>query len=121
VLSHFETWTGSGTATARIDANRAGFTELTLNGNTVGAANYTVTAGSTIITLHENYLKTLANGTYTFRAGFTDGFAEINLTVNVTVNASTTTPKSPKTGDPGLLIRQRTVPCLNLQVLFHMI
>jgi len=80
---HFGTWTGSGTRTAIVNADPANFIQLTLGGFPVGSANYTVTAGSTAITLHESYLKTLANGNYTYRAEFTHGYVYLNLTVDV--------------------------------------
>ena len=83
VIKHFNKWTGSETMTARIDAVSENFIQLTLDGDTVDTDNYTVTAGSTIITLHESYLKILANGDYTFRAEFTNGYANLNLTVDV--------------------------------------
>ena len=82
VLSHFGTWTGSGTSTARVDEDHSKFVRLLLNGNVVASSNYTVTAGSTIITLNESYLRNFANGTYNFRAEFTDGFANLRLIVS---------------------------------------
>ena len=82
VISHFGTWTGSGTSTARVDELDSRFVRLMLNGNVVASANYTVTSGSTVITLHEDYLRNFANGTYTFRAEFTDGFANLTLIVS---------------------------------------
>ena len=51
--------------------------------------NHTVAEGSTVITLKEAYLKTLANGTYTVTAEFTDGSAETTLKVAVTAATST--------------------------------
>lgn len=52
--------------------------------------SYTVTEGSTIITLKETYLKTLANGTYAVTAAFTDGTAVTTLTVSVSEARSVT-------------------------------
>jgi len=82
ILSHFGTWTGSGTSTSRMDADHNKFVRLLLNGNVVGSDNYTVTAGSTVITLNESYLRNFANGAYTFRAEFEQGFANLNLIVS---------------------------------------
>jgi len=82
VLSHFGTWTGNGTSTARVDAEVARFVRLLLNNNVVNATHYTVTAGSTVITFNEAYLRTLDDGTYTYRAEFTNGHADLTLIVS---------------------------------------
>jgi len=81
VIKHFGLWSGSDTAVAQVGADAAKFTQLMLDGNVVNPNNYTVTEGSTIIALTESYLKTFDNGDYVFRAEFTDGYADINLTV----------------------------------------
>jgi len=61
----------------------ARFVRLMLNGVEVPKTNYTVTAGSTIITLNEEYLKTLADGTYNFRAEFSNNdYAILRLVVS---------------------------------------
>ncbi len=44
-----------------------------VNGTELDASNYTKTSGSTIITLKNDYLKTLAIGTYTLELGYVDG------------------------------------------------
>jgi hypothetical protein len=81
VVAHFGRWTGSGQATATIDADHTKFSHLSLRGATIDASAYTVTAGSTVITLKEAYLKTLPNGEHTFVAHFSDGNSEgITLT-----------------------------------------
>jgi len=82
VLSHFGTWSGSGTATARIDGDHTKFVRLLLHGNVVATTNYTTAAGSTIVTLNESYLRSFANGTYNFRAEFTEGFSNLTLIVS---------------------------------------
>lgn len=71
--TEFGTFTGSGSLTGKIDAPYAKFARLIINGKEVNSANYTVTEGSTVITLKEAYLKTLSNGKYTVTAEFTDG------------------------------------------------
>jgi len=48
----------------------------------VNPANYTVTAGSTVITLHEAYIRTFNPGTYIFRAEWTNGHAYLTLIVS---------------------------------------
>ncbi|MCL1846371.1 MAG: right-handed parallel beta-helix repeat-containing protein [Coriobacteriia bacterium] len=102
-LTNFGTWTGSGTVSGKVDADASKFGRLTLNGNVVNPANYTVTSGSTIITLKESYLKALANGSYIYIAEFSDGYSEyIRLTVSVLGNTNTNTGGSgtgAQTGD----------------------
>jgi len=82
VLQHFGTWTGSGTREGRVNADHSRFVRLTRGGTEISSAHYTVTAGSTIITLNESYIATLPDGTYVFRAEFTDGHADLNLIVS---------------------------------------
>ncbi len=103
VLQHFGSFTGSGSRTATIDAPHSQFLSLSLNGTPLDKAHYSTQSGSTLITLNEAYLKTLPNGQYTLHAAFTDGSAELPLTVAVpassTPPAQSTTPQSPQTGD----------------------
>ncbi|MCL2785393.1 MAG: InlB B-repeat-containing protein, partial [Propionibacteriaceae bacterium] len=87
VITHFGVWTGSGTASGEVDAEFDDFVQLELGDDIIDPANYTVTAGSTVITLTEAYLKTLANGQYTFTAQFTQGFADMQLGVDVKPDA----------------------------------
>ena len=82
VLEDFGLWDGNGDATARVDADFAKFSRLTLNGTEVPPSGYTVVTGSGAITLKESYLKTLDHGVYIFRAEFHDGStALLKLTV----------------------------------------
>ena len=89
VLEHFGTFTGSGTRSAKVDADHTGFTRLHHHGldgvtTQVDPADHEITAGSTVITLSEAYLKTLPNGNHTFTAEYSDGAATpIRLTVAV--------------------------------------
>jgi len=90
--ANFGTYTGQSEGlTGIIDANISAFTGLEVNGQTLHGSNYTTNAGSTIITLHSNYLDTLANGTYTVRALFTHGYAEGSFIVNKQGNAVSVT------------------------------
>ena len=57
--------------------------------------DYTVTKGSTIITLTESYLKTLSAGDHVILINFTDGSTTVNLTVNAPANAASV----PATGE----------------------
>jgi hypothetical protein len=104
VIEHFGTWSGTGDSRLGIiDGPYGNFLQLKLNGVIVSPANYSVVSGSTIITLHEAYLKTLANGSYTFTAEFSNGHADLNLFVDVASNPNNPS-KIPATGDrTGLL------------------
>lgn len=68
VLSHFGTWTGIGTRTARVDAEHTKFVKLMYGDTEIDASNYTITKGSTVITLNESHLKNYAKGTHWFVA-----------------------------------------------------
>ncbi|WP_274519420.1 beta strand repeat-containing protein [Lactococcus reticulitermitis] len=76
VLSHFGNWSGTGTVAARVDADETKFFRLMYDGKEIDAANYTITHGSTIITLKETHLKNYAAGTHWFVAEFSDGRSE---------------------------------------------
>ena len=100
IITPFGTWNGSGGATVAIDGDFTKFVRLIYNGQAVDSANYTVTSGSTIITLKESYLKTLTNGTYVFTAEFNDGLSEmISLSINKTTNEDQNTAGLPITGE----------------------
>ncbi|MCL1978657.1 MAG: InlB B-repeat-containing protein, partial [Methanomassiliicoccaceae archaeon] len=100
VIDHFGEWTGSGTATAKVDAPYSKFIRLLYNGSAVSAGNYSEIDGYTVLTLNEDYLETFADGTYTFRAEFQDGYADIVLTVNAEGDDITV----PQTGDDNNMI-----------------
>ena|GEM_PF-3913249 len=95
------TWTGEGEASFRLDADPKTFVKLyegdKKSGKEVNESNYTITAGSTIITLKEDYVKTLENGTYLYTAEFEDGDAVLKLIVDTESDGK----KSliPKSGD----------------------
>jgi LPXTG-motif cell wall-anchored protein len=103
------TWTGTGVAVARIDAPYSDFVRLMLNGVEVSTSNYTVSEGSTVITFNEAYLKTLADGDYLFTAVFTNGEANVPLTVSTHPSGGTGSndggnqSAAPATGDTGSL------------------
>jgi len=85
VITDFGTWTGSGTSAAKLDAEPSEFVRLKLGDNIVSETHYTVTTGSTVITLAEAYIKTLADGTYKYRAEFTNNrYADLTLIVSST-------------------------------------
>jgi len=81
------------------------FKEVKVDGVVIAGANYTVTEGSTIITLKSDYLKGLKTGNHTFELVWTDGSVATTFTVKeaVTEEATSTTDTQkdevPKTGD----------------------
>ena len=102
VISHPNAWSvdSSGNATAKIDAPFEKFVRLLNNGVVINPSNYTVTDGSTIITFKAIYLETLSAGTHNIRAEFTDGYADLTLSIEETADIPDgDTPDVPKTGD----------------------
>jgi hypothetical protein len=97
VLDHFGTWTGSGTTTARVDADLDDFTRLWYGNFLVRDTHFSTAAGSTAITLTEAFHTPLADGTYSFLAEFSDGHAyPVNLIINRAFG------DVPQTGVPGI-------------------
>lgn len=79
VYSNFPRYSGFGTISATIDADRDTFTGLLRDDKLVDPADYTVTSGSTIITLSESHLAALKPGTHEYRALFGDDYADLIL------------------------------------------
>ena len=73
VMRHCGVWYGKGAAHASVDADHHKFVRLLKGGVVVKSANYTIGAGSTVITFTEAYLKTLPAGVHWFVAEYTDG------------------------------------------------
>jgi len=120
VLEQTGTWTGSGNAVARIDANPADFIRLLHNNAIVDPSNYTVTAGSTIITKHEDFIKTLPVGTHIFRAEFTTGFAEYTLVINATNENNTPDDNNNQSGLPKTGVDSNIMLLISLLILSAM-
>lgn len=90
VITNFGTWKGTGDVSAKIDADHTKFLRLLYKGKEVDSSGYTITSGSTVITIKESYLKTLGAGAHIFIAEFADGVSdEIKLTVNKTNSSET--------------------------------
>ena len=74
-----------------------------MDGSLIGEENYTAEEGSTIITLKEDYLKTLSMGSHTFEIVWTDGTAETTFTITENDNnkkdGNTAAITAPKTAD----------------------
>lgn len=77
------TWTQNtdGSLAIRGDGEMAKFQSVKVDGAVIDPKNYTVTEGSTIITLKAEYLKTLSVGSHTFEIVWTDGSAGTSLTI----------------------------------------
>jgi len=104
VVSDFGAWKdqGLGLAAAEVAAPSDGFIRLALDGEAVSDADYTVTGdGSqgTVITLSEDYLKTLVDDRYAFQAFFTDGYADLTLVISGQSPASGARNGVPTAGD----------------------
>ncbi|MCL2486040.1 MAG: hypothetical protein FWE86_00380 [Oscillospiraceae bacterium] len=110
IINNFGTFalTGKGTKAAKLDRDNTKFTKGTgtLYNDTlkkeVPAADYTVSKGSTVLTLSEKYLKSLKAGSYTFTATFDDGLKVPGITLTVTNSSSS--GRDVNTGDLSMLV-----------------
>ena len=86
------------TLTFRIDGDLSKFVGVKVDDEWVDKENYTVTSGSTIVTLKNEYLKTLSIGEHKITFVYTDGKASTNFEIKksgeIYENSS-----NPKTGD----------------------
>lgn len=82
--------------TVRVDADFAKFNAVKVNDTVVDAKYYTAVSGSTIITLKQEYLDTLTEGTYKITIVFTDGECSTNFEIKKAVE---TTPDSEEDKD----------------------
>ena len=76
-------WTQNtdGSVVIRGSGDISKFQNVKVDGNVVDAQYYTVTEGSTIITLKPEYLRTLSTGSHTIEIVWTDGSASTHFTV----------------------------------------
>ena len=90
------------------DADISLFVEVRIDGSVVDPKNYSVTSGSTIVSLKPSYLNTLKDGAHTIEIIFKDGKAATTFKIAKQSSNSMTTAKnttssnssrSPKTGD----------------------
>ena len=99
------TWTvnSDGTVTVRSNGDFAKFTGIEMDGIAVARENYDDDAksGSTIVTLHKDYLATLSVGTHTLTFVFTDGTCSTGLTIKPTGSTVEVTVPSGNTTTPG--------------------
>lgn len=95
------TFTGS-TSDLTFKVNEPAMTELqsvTVDGVTLATSNYTVTSGSTVITLKNSWLTAQPNGTYAIITNFANGKAGVTLTVDQSSTSSGSSSAS--TGNTG--------------------
>ncbi|MEA4932905.1 MAG: X2-like carbohydrate binding domain-containing protein [Lawsonibacter sp.] len=69
---------------------------VTVDDNTVDIDGYTISEGSTTVTLKASYLQTLSVGKHTLRINFTDGYAQTTFTVIASAS------DNPPTGDSSM-------------------
>ncbi len=67
--------------TIKADGDFSKFAGVSVDGTEIAKEHYTAAAGSTIITLKPEYLKTLTAGKHTVAIRFTDGLAQTTLTI----------------------------------------
>ena len=80
--------------TFTVNGHHEKFAGLLINGATVDAKYYVIQAGSTVITLKAEYLRTLSAGKYTVTVRYTDGSTDGEDSFTVTENNSVT-PSDP--------------------------
>lgn len=100
----------------RFDMDIKSFVKLVINKKEVDKKYYTLKEGSTIVTLSNDYLKTLNNGSYNVEAYSTNGIAKATFTVSGNLNSANNGATSPKTGDTSsaLLIMMLAVSSMGL-------
>lgn len=89
------------TVTAEVDAERSKFLRLFWNGEELDPANYELSETGVVITLKDPWLTTLQDGTYSFKAEFSDGQAALPLTIrHETVSTPDEQPIAPEPPEP---------------------
>ena len=92
-------WTLGGKDTLRFVSNApyADFKSVSVDGTVIGAENYTVSEGSTVVELKSEFLNTLATGEHMLTVSSTAGDAKTQLTV---LAAPTETPTAAPSASP---------------------
>lgn len=67
--------------TITCDALVSDFVNVEVDGNELDNEHYTVTEGSTVITIKAEYLATLEDGVHTVKISFTTGFVSVDVTI----------------------------------------
>ena len=97
------TWTknSDGTVTVRSNGDFAKFTGIEMDGTAVARENYDAKSGSTIVTLHKDYLATLSVGTHALTFVFENGTCSTGLTIKSAGSSVEVTVPSGNTTTPG--------------------
>lgn len=84
VISGDSSWAqgSDDTVTVRVGADIDKFVGVEVDGSTVGTDDYVVKSGSTIVTLKNSYLRTLAAGVHSLTIVFSDGKCNTSFVVN---------------------------------------
>ena len=97
------TWTenSNGTVTVRSNGDFAKFIGIEMDGIAVARENYDAKSGSTIVTLHKDYLATLSVGTHALTFVFENGTCSTGLTIKSAGSSVEVTVPSGNTTTPG--------------------
>ncbi|MGL6202119.1 MAG: GLUG motif-containing protein [Lachnospiraceae bacterium] len=117
----FDTFTGASKVSGTVNAPYNKFVRLLIDGEEVDSSNYTITEGSTVITLSDEYLKTLKDGSYTIKVEFSDGSATTTLTINVDKGSSTSSDGSSTSSDDKSSSKFGTAPSTGDSIIFSFI
>lgn len=96
-------WTTNSNETLsfRADGDINKFLGVNLDGALVDPQNYTAVSGSTIVTLKEDYLRTLSAGTHQLTVVYNDGQCSTNFKIQAAVNAPEDDDDTPDPGNSG--------------------
>lgn len=86
------------TVTVRADGDFTKFAGVKVNDTLIDTKHYTAVSGSTVVTLKQEYLDTLAEGTYKLTVVFTDGECSTNFQIQ---KAAQTNPEPPTNSNAG--------------------
>ncbi|MGN1154776.1 MAG: X2-like carbohydrate binding domain-containing protein [Agathobacter sp.] len=87
----------NGTLTFRVNGDFNKFTGVKVDDTLIDAKNYTAESGSTIVSLKEEYLKTLSAGKHSLTILFNDGEGSTSFEINEDANQNE--PSAPQAGD----------------------
>ena len=96
------TWAGNGPFVMRFEAELADFSQLWHNSAVVHESNFEKDSGSTIITISEDYLRSLNSGTHIFIAEFKNGISE-KIILEIGASSASSTVGTPQTGDGNVM------------------
>lgn len=92
------------------------FVDVEVDGKTVDSKNYTIKAGSTVITLKNSYLESLSAGKHTIQVNYIDGSTDGSDTFRVSINNG-----NPFTGDSNHIILYSCIMMASLMSMTMMV